>query len=412
MVQRAHDSSNRSIFCPESLGNRLSSRRALRVIQPPKSSQLFALTMNLFNISFLIPGYLPPGRLVEPDTVEFGSSAPVAMQWESGLVQQPWQAKFEQHLGLVGSSGLHLPMARLMCSRNSETNGLVCADPIHLQPDRDTAKLLPAEMLDLSEEEAERLLMDINAFLLADNMVLSRRQGLGWYLSGMDASQLESFPPSFLANRNASAYLPEGEDSGQWRRLMTELQMLLHAHPVNEEREQLGKQPVNSLWFWGGAPLYSSLDVAIDGVGHADTLTVTALGSATGTVYADDEFTRAACADLQLPCKALEDFDPLFCEDSLVVDTRIANAIFARNESEMHRVIEEIDQQWLELLGKRINQGEIQQISIENEDGDKGVLTRDLQRVHSRSENRFYRALLTIKLPAQLKRWFNKKKQG
>ncbi len=74
--------------------------------------------------------------------------------------------------------------------------------------------------------------------------------GRGTYLSGMDASQLESFPPSFLANRNASAYLPDGEDSGQLRRLMTELQMLLHAHPVNEERERLGKLPVNSLWFW------------------------------------------------------------------------------------------------------------------------------------------------------------------
>jgi hypothetical protein len=360
--------------------------------------------MNPFNISFLIPGYLPPGRLVEPDSVAFCTGAPVAMRWESGLVQRPWQANFEEYIGLVESSGLHLPMARLMCNEHSEAGGIVCADPIHLQADRDTAKLLPAEMLALSKEEADELLKDINAFLVADNMVLSRREGCGWYLSGMDASQLESFPPSFLANRNASAYLPGGENSGQWRRLMTELQMLLHAHPVNGQRERLGKMPVNSLWFWGGAPLYSSLDGAVESLGYT--------GTEIGTVYADDEFTRAACADLQMSCRSLAEFDPLLCEESLVVDTRIANAIFARNEPEMHRVIEQIDQQWLEPLSTRINQGEIQQLLMVNEDGDKGLLTRNLQRAQSRSENRLLRALDTIKLPGQLRRWFNAMKQG
>ncbi|MFT4726000.1 MAG: hypothetical protein ACI9UN_000495 [Granulosicoccus sp.] len=358
--------------------------------------------MNPFNITFLIPGYLPPGRLVEPDTVESSESAPSAMQWESGLVQQPWQAKFEHYLGLVESSGLHLPMAMLMCDWHSEVKGLVCADPVHLQADRDTAKLLPAEMLGLSEDEAEGLLRDINAFLLADNMFLSRQGGRGWYLSGMDASRLESYPPSFLANRNASAYLPDGEDSGAWRRLMTELQMLLHAHPVNEQRERLGKLPVNSLWFWGGAPLYSSLAV------QAKPKTV----SRPRTVYADDDFTRAACADLQLLCKSLEEFNPLLCEDSLIIDTRIANAIFARNETQMQRVIEQIDQQWLEPLGQRINKGEIQQLSIFNEDGDKGVLSKELQRAQLRSENRLLRALSLLKSPAQLRRWFNEKRQG
>lgn len=364
--------------------------------------------MNPFNISFLIPGYLPPGRLVEPDSTELSSVAPLAMQWESGLVQQPWQANFEQRLGLAGSAGLHLPMARLMCDGQREGTGIVCADPIHLQADRDTAKLLPAEMLALSEEDAESLMKEINAFLLADNMVLSRRPGGGWYLTGMDAAQLESFPPSFLANRNASAYLPDGKDSGPWRRLMTELQMLLHTHPVNEQRERQGKLPINSLWFWGGGPLYSSMAITDQTPDHS----VTDTGTSSGTVYADDKFTRAACADLHMSCKSLEEFDPLLCEESLIVDTRIANAIFARNESEMHRVIEQIDQQWLQPISQRISKSEIQKLEIINEDGDKGVLTRDLQQAQSRSESRLLRALHTLKFPEQLSRWFNTRKQG
>lgn len=351
--------------------------------------------MNQSNISFLIPGYLPPGGVVGPEAAEAISASPVAMQWLSGLIQKPWQAHFEHYLGLVDSQGLHLPMARLMCEDLSETVGIVCADPVHLQADRDTAKLLPAEMLGLSEAESEGFVADINAFLLADNLVLSRREDRGWYLVGMDASKLASFPPSFLANRNASAYLPEGEDSGQWRRLMTELQMLLHAHPLNEQREQQGKLPVNSLWFWGGAPLYQKCP-------DADVKFVY-----TGTVYADDPFSRAACAQLQISCKALAEFNPLLAAESLVVDTRIADAIFARNEVEMHQFIEQIDNQWFKPLNERVKQGEVQQLVILNEDGDKGILTKELLVAQSRSENRLLQALNTIKIPERLKRWFN-----
>lgn len=404
-------------FCPESPGIRFSSiNENLRVTQPLKSSRLHATTMNPSNILFLIPGYLPPGRVVEPDAADVGTGAPAAMQWESGLVQQPWQANFEQFLGFTHSVGLHLPMARLMCPDHKALQGLVCADPIHLQADRDTAKLIPAEMLALSDQESEDLVKAINTFLLADEMVLTRRSDSGWYLSGMDASTLESFPPSFLANRNASAFLPDGKDSEQWRRLMTELQMLLHTHPVNEKRVQQGKLPVNSLWFWGGAALYSSSLVTANELENfqADdnTQPMYALETDGLMVFADDAFTRAACADLDVPCKALREFDPQSPQESLVVDTRIANAIFARNESEMHRVIDQIEKQWLAPLSGRIHQGDVVQFSLVNEDGDRGVLNRELQRAYSRSENRLVKALKSMKMPRQLSRWVKSLKRS
>jgi hypothetical protein len=360
--------------------------------------------MTSFKISFLIPGYLPPGRLVEPETAENNSQATVAMQWQTGLIQQPWQANFEQHLGLSEASGLHLPAARLLSEGQSDSSGIVCADPIHLQADRDTAKLLPAEMLNITDEEADGLLKDINEFLKADDFTLFRIKDRGWFLLGMDASSLASFPPSFLANRNASAYMPEGEGSGQWRRLMTELQMLLHAHPINERREQLGKLPINSLWFWGGAAPYSEEGVLEDSAESAST--------PIGTVFADDEFSRAACAQFQVPCRSLNEFDPMHCENALVVDTRIAKAIFARDESGMHRVIEQINQGWLEPISQRINSGEVQELLIVNEDGDRGALTKEMLLAQARSENPLAGILSKLRVPEQLKRWFNGTKQG
>ena len=53
----------------------------------------------------------------------------------------------------------------------------------------------------------------------------------------------------------------------RFRTRLNELQMLLHAHPVNQAREARGELSVNSLWLWGGghrpapcaiaAPLYT-----------------------------------------------------------------------------------------------------------------------------------------------------------
>jgi hypothetical protein len=44
----------------------------------------------------------------------------------------------------------------------------------------------------------------------------------------------------------------QGADRAFFARLLTEAQMLLATHPMNLQREEEGKQPVNSIWLWGG----------------------------------------------------------------------------------------------------------------------------------------------------------------
>jgi hypothetical protein len=49
--------------------------------------------------------------------------------------------------------------------------------------------------------------------------------------------------------------MPEGRDGQLIRRLMNELQMVLHEHPVNERRAAQGQRTINAVWLWGfGAP--------------------------------------------------------------------------------------------------------------------------------------------------------------
>lgn len=63
--------------------------------------------------------------------------------------------------------------------------------------------------------------------------------------------------PQPLAGRDAGAWLPSGPGGARLRRLMTEIQMWLHTHPLNESRLRRGEPPVNGLWLWGigGDPL-------------------------------------------------------------------------------------------------------------------------------------------------------------
>jgi hypothetical protein len=48
------------------------------------------------------------------------------------------------------------------------------------------------------------------------------------------------------------AHLPRGDHAKAWRRWLSEIQMLLHEHPVNAARDAAGRAPVTGLWLSGG----------------------------------------------------------------------------------------------------------------------------------------------------------------
>jgi hypothetical protein len=57
--------------------------------------------------------------------------------------------------------------------------------------------------------------------------------------------------------------LPRGPDAGGLRRLMTELQMLLHEHPVNAQRQLRGWPALNAIWMHGEGMLSEVSAVAL-----------------------------------------------------------------------------------------------------------------------------------------------------
>jgi hypothetical protein len=72
-----------------------------------------------------------------------------------------------------------------------------------------------------------------------------------WLLRSASPLQLQTVPPEFAAANPFSDILPRGADAGPIRRLMTEMQMLLHEHPVNARRQARGAPAINAVWVHG-----------------------------------------------------------------------------------------------------------------------------------------------------------------
>jgi hypothetical protein len=72
-----------------------------------------------------------------------------------------------------------------------------------------------------------------------------------WLLRSEAPLQVRTVTPEFAAANPSEDILPRGRDAGGLRRLMTELQMLLHEHPVNAQRQLRGLPALNAIWMHG-----------------------------------------------------------------------------------------------------------------------------------------------------------------
>jgi hypothetical protein len=127
------------------------------------------------------------------------------------------------------------------------------ADPVHLTVARDSLALESAA-LDVSRPEAEALAGTLNRHF-AETLAFHPLQPERWYVRLPATAEVDTTPPSAARGRAIEDSLPQGADAMRFHALMNEVQMLLHEHPVNTEREARGAPVINSVWFWGGGKL-------------------------------------------------------------------------------------------------------------------------------------------------------------
>jgi hypothetical protein len=125
------------------------------------------------------------------------------------------------------------------------------ADPCHLRVGRDRLVLVDATQFDLARAEADALAESLNRHFAAAGIEFLPLQPGRWYARVADAP--ESQAPPLAAARGRPVAGRTGDV--RWRALENEIQMCLHAHPVNDAREARGELPVNAVWLWGAGRL-------------------------------------------------------------------------------------------------------------------------------------------------------------
>jgi hypothetical protein len=159
----------------------------------------------------------------------------------------------------------------------------LCAAPVYLQIQHDRLILHPPPALSI--EEATRLCDDLNAHFTADGLRFTAPHPQRWYLQLKHAPAISTHPLPEVIGRDVLAFLPHGDDALHWHKLINEMQMYLHEHAVNQQREARGAWPVNSLWLWGGGYAPNNLTRPAQQI-CADDAVALALSQAAGVPHA------------------------------------------------------------------------------------------------------------------------------
>ena len=188
----------------------------------------------------------------------------------------PHERALARALGLAVSDGL-IPWAALQAQKYPELAHLQGAWAFvtlcHWQATTHEVTMRQLPMQDLSAEESDTLLVAMKPFFAQDGITLYPHEPGRWLAHGAVFDGLPSASPDRVLGRNLSPWMPTAAQASGLIRLVSEMQMLLYTHPVNDARERRGALAANAIWFSGTG----TAPVSLSGPASARPVVVTAL---------------------------------------------------------------------------------------------------------------------------------------
>ena len=159
-----------------------------------------------------------------------------------------------------------LAVAALTCLSDRSTEGdatwpwpgdsyFLRADPVTLHADLSSVLMTGLGFADLEKNERLEIEKTVLGVFREEGLTLVSRHPERWTVL-MEKPLEYSFPSLQTAlGMDVAEALPDHPEARYWRRLLNEIQMVLHANPVNRQRRQQGMREINSVWFWGAGSL-------------------------------------------------------------------------------------------------------------------------------------------------------------
>lgn len=155
------------------------------------------------------------------------------------------------------------PAVRANSTGTAPAGTWACARPVHLATAIEHLRLAPGD-LGISAEESRALLGHVNQYLEGRGFRLhSQATSADWLLECDESIECDTAEPELAVGRSIRDLMPVGRDGSRIRALMNEIQMLLHEHPVNQDRAGDGRPAINTLWLWGFGRLEETDEVSL-----------------------------------------------------------------------------------------------------------------------------------------------------
>jgi hypothetical protein len=129
---------------------------------------------------------------------------------------------------------------------------IAAADPVYLEPRLDHLCLHAQDEEAAPASDLRPLIDHVQTTLGDDRDYGFARLGTYGYLRAGKAIATADVPAYVVHRDMPNEYMPIGDGADSYRSLVSEVEMALHDHEINERRQEQGHQPINCLWFWGG----------------------------------------------------------------------------------------------------------------------------------------------------------------
>ncbi len=126
------------------------------------------------------------------------------------------------------------------------------SDPVTMWADMARVFMTDYGFADLNPFERNEIENCIRSVLREEGIDLQSNHPERWCIALDKPLDFEFTPLDDALGMDVADALPGHPEARYWRRILNEIQVELHHCPVNVRRRQLGKQEINSVWFWGG----------------------------------------------------------------------------------------------------------------------------------------------------------------
>jgi len=170
-------------------------------------------------------------------------------------MQAPLIGMFEAVLSEIGAPVPASGLAALrFWGQTDERSGswMAAADPVHLQTRLRDLRVRCLDSEQVSRTEIKAIFDTIQKEIGADKPYSFVNIADCGYVSCEQSIEVAETPAAVADGHVPDQFTPSGASAKPYHQLLGEIQMLLHDHEINVQRQGQGLPEINSLWLWGG----------------------------------------------------------------------------------------------------------------------------------------------------------------